>query len=230
MSSSSQGQASLLRVLQSKNETRAFYDKISDFYDLLAEHSEAPVREAGLEILKASGNEIVLEIGCATGHSLVQLAKAVPPGGAVFGLDLSERMLRLSAGLLRSEKLTDTVSLVCGDAVRLPFAAGTLDAIFMSFTLELFDTPEIPAVLRECRRALKVNGRIVVVAISKEGPAGAVLEAFEWTHRHFPNLLDCRPIFVRRALEEAGFKVGTAASMNMWVPVELVQGTKTCKP
>jgi hypothetical protein len=30
-------------VLQSKNETRAFYNKISGVYDLLAESSEGPV-------------------------------------------------------------------------------------------------------------------------------------------------------------------------------------------
>src|ERR1019366_9952218 len=43
-----QHQASVLRVLQTKDETRAFYDKISGVSDLLAEHSEGPVRQTGL--------------------------------------------------------------------------------------------------------------------------------------------------------------------------------------
>jgi hypothetical protein len=34
----------ILRVFQSKAETKVFYDKISHVYDLLAEHSEGPVR------------------------------------------------------------------------------------------------------------------------------------------------------------------------------------------
>ena len=63
-----------------------------------------------------------------------------------------------------------------------------MDGIFMSFTLELFDTPDIPRVLAECNRVLKPGGRLVVVGMSKEGPQGLLIRAFEWTHQHFPNL------------------------------------------
>ena len=40
-----------LRVLQTKSETKAFYDKIAKVYDLLSEHSERPMREVGLKML-----------------------------------------------------------------------------------------------------------------------------------------------------------------------------------
>ena len=99
----------------------------------------------------------------------------------------------------------------------------------MSFTLELFDTPEIPRVLAECQRVLRPGGRVVVVAVSKvanKGTPGLVLKAFEWTHRHFPNLMDCRPIFVSRALEAAGFRVAEKRIEHMWVPVEIVMAVK----
>ena len=73
---------------------------------------------------------------------------------------------------------------------------------------------------------LRRGGRIVVVGISKEGKQGWVLRAFEWTHRHFPNLMDCRPIYIRRALESAGFQIEDATIDSMWVPVEIVLGMK----
>jgi demethylmenaquinone methyltransferase/2-methoxy-6-polyprenyl-1,4-benzoquinol methylase len=92
----------------------------------------------------------------------------------------------------------------------------------MSFTLELFGTTEIPQVLSECRRVLKPNGRLGVVSISKEGERGMVVKAFEWTHRHFPNLMDCRPIYTQRALESAGFHIHEVKLESMWVPVEIV--------
>ncbi len=91
---------------------------------------------------------------------------------------------------------------------------------------KLFDTPDIPKVLAECKRVLRPGGRIVVVAVSKEGKEGFVLHAFEWTHRHFPNLMDCRPIYVRRALQATGFAVDESLTESMWVPVEIVRGRK----
>lgn len=220
-------QGSVLRVLQSKEETRAFYDKISGVYDVLAEHSEGPVRQTGLDKLALVPGERVLEIGYGTGHCLVQLAKAVGPEGKVFGIDLSEGMRAQARIRLQKEHLVDRVELSSGDATHLPYPGGSMDAVFMSFTLELFDTPEIPQVLAECRRALRIGGRIGVVAITKEAKEGFAVEAYEWTHQHFPNLLDCRPIFVRRALEAAGLSIKDATITMMWVPVEIVVAEKT---
>jgi ubiquinone/menaquinone biosynthesis C-methylase UbiE len=221
-----QPQDGVLRVLQSKDETRAFYDKISGVYDLLAEHSEGPVRQTGLEKLALAPAEQALEIGYGTGHCLVQLAEAVGPGGKVFGIDLSAGMRALARERLEKEHLLSRVELSCGDATHLPYPDGSMDAVFMSFTLELFDTPEIPRVLAECKRVLRAGGRIGVVAITKEGREGFAVEAYEWTHQHLPNLLDCRPIFVRRALEDAGFSIRDATIAKMWVPVEVVIAEK----
>ena len=189
----------VLRVLQTKSETKAFYDKIAKVYDLLSEHSERPMREAGLRLLAAAPGEHVLEIGFGTGHILAELANAVGPTGRVFGIDISENMLAHARDLLSGKGLLDRVSLDCGDAESLPYGDDSMDGIFMCFTLELFDTPDIPKVLAECKRVLRPGGRIVVVAVSKEGKEGFVIHAFEWTHRHFPNLMDCRPIYARRA-------------------------------
>lgn len=219
-------QPEVLRVLQTKDETKAFYNKISKVYDLLADHSEEPVRRAGLEMLNARPGEKVLEIGFGTGHCLVVMARAVGPTGKVYGIDLSEEMLKLAQENLEKEGLADRVELICGDAAELPYPSETMDAIFMSFTLELFDTPEIPSVLAECKRALRPGGRIVVVGMSKEGEGGIVLQVFEWTHKHFPNFLDCRPIFVRQALEDAGFRIERVDRRTMWVPVEIALAVK----
>ena len=212
----------VLRVLQSKDERKAYYDKLAGVYDLLAERSEQPMRNLGLALLAAKPGERVLEIGPGTGHCLVQLANAVGPEGRVFGIDLSEKMVTAAQELIEREGLADRVSLTCGDAESLPYDDDSLDAIFMSFTLELFDTPEIPRVLSSCRRVLSSGGRLVSVSVSREGSPGVMLQAFEWTHRHFPNLMDCRPIYVRRALEAAGFQISESRTESMWVPVEIV--------
>lgn len=220
------GQEDVLRVLQSKEETRAFYNKISKVYDLLSERTEQPVRERGLVLLAAKAGERVLEIGFGTGHSLAALAEAVGPSGTVYGIDISDGMLHQARELLEHNGLADRVELQCADATILPYDSEIMDGVFMSFALELLDTPEIPKLLDQCRRVLRPGGRIVVVGMSKAGKDGLIVRAFEWTHQHFPNFLDCRPIFVRRALEAAGFSIDNSELTHLWVPVEIVRGTK----
>jgi demethylmenaquinone methyltransferase/2-methoxy-6-polyprenyl-1,4-benzoquinol methylase len=212
----------VLPVLQTKDERRSFYDKIAGVYDLLADKSERPMREMGLNLLDAQAGEHILEIGFGTGHCLVELARTVGADGRVYGIDISPKMLQRANELLQDHGLDTRVELQEGDAEQLPYQTDSLDAIFMSFTLELFDTPEIPGLLSECKRVLKPDGRLGVVAISKEGERGMVVKAFEWTHRHFPNLMDCRPIYAQKSLEAAGFYIEEAKVEHMWVPVEIV--------
>lgn len=214
--------ADVLRVLQSKEEIRAYYNKISGVYDRLAERSEAPVREEALRLLDPWPGERLLEIGFGPGHSLVEMAHRVKPGGRVHGVDISDGMCDHALELLTREACRDTVELHRADAVDLPFEDHSIDGVFMSFTLEIFDTPEIPKVLAGCLRVLRAGGRLVVVSVSRTEPANPMVRVFEWTHRHFPNLLDCRPIYARQAVEAAGFEIITSAVRHMWVPVEVV--------
>jgi ubiquinone/menaquinone biosynthesis C-methylase UbiE len=220
-------QPPVLPVFQSRAQTKAFYNKISRFYDALSDRSEAPVRKAGVDLLKPREGERILEIGFGTGHTLVALAKAVGSKGMVFGLDLSDQMVRLAKKDLAEAGLIDRARLRRGDAMQLPYSTDTMDAVFMSFTLELFDTPEIPKVLSECKRVLKTEGRIVVVGMSKEGEHEPLIGVFEWAHKHFPNFIDCRPIYVREALEKADFRIHKAVKKHMWIPVEIILGAKS---
>jgi demethylmenaquinone methyltransferase/2-methoxy-6-polyprenyl-1,4-benzoquinol methylase len=217
-------------MMLSRAETKALYDKIAKVYDLMSEHTEGPVREAGLRMLAPRAGETVLEIGFGTGHALVWLARAVGPPGKVHGIDLSDGMLAVTESLVRHEGVADRVELRTGDATDLPYPADSMDAVFMSFTLELFDTPEIPVVLGQCRRVLKTGGRIVVVSMSKEGKHGLIYEAYEWTHRHFPNFVDCRPILVSQAVAAAGFQVTEKQNVQIWVPMQIVRAGKITEP
>ncbi len=219
-------EAGVLRIFQSKEETKSYYNKIAKVYDLLAEHSEQPMREKGLQKLAAQPGERVLEVGFGTGHSVVELAQAVGPTGKVLGVDISDEMVALTSKLLQEKGLADRVELTCGDAEALPYEDNSLDGIFTSFTFELFDTPEIPKALAEWKRVLKPGGRLAIVALSKEGKQGMIMKAYEWTHKHFPNLMDCRPVYVRRAIEAAGFEIKESDIEHMWVAVEIVLASK----
>lgn len=215
------------RVTRSKESARASYNRMSRFYDLLAGSSERKFIEIGLKKLAVREGEKVLEIGFGTGHALVSLAQAVGEKGKVYGIDISDEMLRLSHERLRKSGLAERVHLKRGDAAKLPLDSESFDAVFMAFTLELFDTPQIPIVLAECQRLLRRGGRICVVSISKKGKDGLMMRLYEWAHRHLPAYVDCRPIYLRETLEDAGFQILDCEIMTMWgLPVEILLGVK----
>jgi len=114
------------------------------------------------------------------------------------------------------------ISLLCGDGASLPVKSASVDLLLMSFTLELFDTPEIPQVLAECQRVLHPGGRMCVVSLSRE-PLNWPVRLYEWFHEHWPSAVDCRPIYARQALEQAGFDIVQVRRDVMWgLPVEIV--------
>ncbi len=220
--------ASIRRVNRSKEDARASYNRLSRWYDAIAGSTEKKYRDWGLEKLSARPGETILEIGFGTGHCLMSLAKAVGPKGQVVGLDISDGMLSIARARLQAHGLNDHVDLHLGDAAKLDFINdASLDGVFMSFTLELFDNPEIPGVLQECHRILKPGGRLAVVSMTKSNPPGLAVRMYEWFHEHMPNYADCRPIFARQAMEQARFHIQDVSVSSMWgLPVEIVLGRK----
>lgn len=214
------------RVNRSKEDARASYNRLSRWYDVIAGSTEKKYRDWGLQKLSAQPGERILEIGFGTGHCLVTLAKAVGSEGRVLGVDISDGMLAIARERLQKEELSERVELHLGDAANLNFIeAGSLDGVFMSFTLELFDNPEIPRVLQECQRMLRSGGRLAVVSMTKTNPPGLAVRMYEWFHDHMPNYADCRPIFARQAIEQSGFAIQDVDGSSMWgLPVEIVLG------
>jgi ubiquinone/menaquinone biosynthesis C-methylase UbiE len=215
------------RVNRTKDEARAAYNRISRRYDALAGSSERRFINTGLQSLAAAKGEIALEIGFGTGHAILALARAVGNAGRVYGIDISDGMLKITQERIEKAGLAGRVELRRGDATQLPFEADFFDAVFMSFTLELFDTPDIPKVLRECCRVLRAGGRLCVVAMAMDEQPGLMLRLYEWAHEKLPRYVDCRPIFVMQEIADAGFPVINATRTSMWgLPVEIVLAEK----
>lgn len=217
---------SIARVRRSVQDARRAYNRLSRWYDALANASEGPLRDRGLRALAAQPGERVLEIGFGTGHALVSLAHSVAPSGYVVGVDISDGMAAVAARRLAEADCAGRVALA--DGARLPFAAGSFDAVFMSFTLELFDTPLLPSVLASCGEVLRSSGRLCVVALAKD-PHGDALPArlYELAHRTLPRWVDCRPIFVRPLLHACGFHIVASFRHTMWgLPVDVVLARK----
>lgn len=200
---------------------------MSRSYDLFAGNFEKRLRNLALERLGVTSGEAVLEIGFGTGHSLERIATAVGEEGRVCGVDLSAGMLAVSRERLAKAGLLERVELHCGDAAHLPYPDGEFAAAFMSFTLELFDTPEILVVLGEIKRVLKPGGRLGLVSLSREDGTPLMLRVYEWLHQRLPQYIDCRPIYVEQALNEAGFRIAHSESEGLWgLPAKIAVGMR----
>lgn len=214
------------RVTRSRQAARAAYDRLSRWYDWFSGSEEAFNRRA-LDMLDPRPGERVLEVGCGTGHTIAALAAR---GCRAYGVDLSLGMARAARSRLRRKKLLADTCLGLADAARLPYAPACFDLAFCAFTLELFDTPEISAVLNEMRRVLRPGGRVGVVALSLPERPGGMVRVYEWFHRALPAVVDCRPIPTAWLLRQNGFQVRQMECQNMWgLPVDMVVG-ENCFP
>jgi demethylmenaquinone methyltransferase/2-methoxy-6-polyprenyl-1,4-benzoquinol methylase len=214
-------------VTRSKDAARRAYDRLSGIYDLLAGSSETPLSKLGLQMLAIKKGEQVLEIGCGTGKALAWITEQVADEGYVHGLDLSTGMLHQAMRRLAKMGCAGRSVLLEGDGALLPYRGNSFNAIFLSFTLELFDTPEISCVLSECMRVLLPGGRLGVVAMHQPARPNRIIRLYEWFHKHYPAYADCRPIHAGDLVRNAGFTLEKQAIKSMWgLPVEILVARK----
>ena len=102
----------------------------------------------------------VLDVACGPGNFTRSFANAVGPGGLAVGIDASPTMLARGGEELRRAD-PGNLTLIRGDATRLPFTDGGFDACCCFAALHLFADPF--AGLDEMRRVLAPGGRIALM-------------------------------------------------------------------
>ncbi|MCJ7669917.1 MAG: class I SAM-dependent methyltransferase [Dehalococcoidia bacterium] len=201
-------QGEMLGVPVRSEDIKKSYGVMSRFYALAEGIFERGLRRKGLHLLSVTPSEVVLEVGVGTGYSLKEIANFVGENGKAHGIDVTPQMLELTRKRLKKAGFMDRVELYEGDARRMPYQNGKFDAVYMASTLELFDTPDIPVVLNEVKRVLKPSGRLGVASLTKEGREGSLfIRFYEWLHQKVPKYANCRPIYVEKLLEDAGYQI-----------------------
>jgi ubiquinone/menaquinone biosynthesis C-methylase UbiE len=136
-------------------------------------------------------------------------------------------MIEKTKKRLEKEGLANRAELFCGDATCLPFNESAFDAVFMSFTLEVFDTPEIPTVLAQIKKVLKPGGRLGIVAMSKENGKSVFVKVYEGIHKKCPKYLGSRPIYAEQYLIDAGYQIRSKEKIKIFrLPAEIIVAIK----
>ncbi len=131
------------------------YKKIARGYDRAVEPFVRSLRQYGLKTAPAREGMRVLEVGCGTGTNLEMYRRL---GCEVYGIDLSATML----GAAQS-KLGEEATLILGDASDMPFDDDFFDLAIAMLTLHEMPEKMRHPVLREMKRVIKKQGRILMI-------------------------------------------------------------------
>jgi demethylmenaquinone methyltransferase/2-methoxy-6-polyprenyl-1,4-benzoquinol methylase len=162
---------------------REMFDRISPTYDrmnlLMSMGRDGAWRRSAVETSGAGPGDAALDVCCGTGDLAIELRRAVGPSGRVVGLDFSPGMLAFA------ERKCPAVEWVHGDALDLPFAAGTFDAATVGFGVR--NLADLDRGFAELARVVRPGGRVVCLEMSTPP---ALIRPFSqlWTDRGVPLL------------------------------------------
>jgi SAM-dependent methyltransferase len=99
-----------------------------------------PIGNAVIERAQLSPGESVVDIGCGTGPTTIEIARRVAPGGSVTGVDLAPVLID-AARARAAQAAVANVRFVCGDAARITLEAQGFDCLHSRFGVMFFDDP-----------------------------------------------------------------------------------------
>lgn len=142
----------------------AMFDRIAPRYDLMNRVMTFGVdqtwRRCAIAALGLRSGDRVLDLACGSGDLA---AEATRRGARVMAVDFSSGMLR------RARARRIGCELVRGDALSLPLADASVDAVVSGFALRNF--VDLDTALRECARVLRPGGRIALLEVDRPGNA-----------------------------------------------------------
>ena len=168
MSGSIRGAAPAAAPDKSPDRIAGMFDAIAPRYDLLNRVLSAGIdrwwRRQAIDSLQLTGREVLVDV--ATGTADVALEACAPRRGQaraarVVGVDFARAMLALGVGKVAAAGESKNVVLVHGDAMSLPVASGSADAVTIAFGIRNVHTASVACA--EMARVLKPGGRLVIL-------------------------------------------------------------------
>jgi demethylmenaquinone methyltransferase / 2-methoxy-6-polyprenyl-1,4-benzoquinol methylase len=161
------------------------FDAIASRYDflnhLLSVGIDRRWRRRAIRSLALSGRERVLDLCTGTADLAIAARVARPPARTVVGVDFAGAMLEVGRKKLASRRLTNSVTLVRGDATRVPLADRSVDAVTIAFGIR--NVEDTAAACAEIHRVLAPGGRIAILEFAIP-TALVVRQLYLWYFNH----------------------------------------------
>jgi SAM-dependent methyltransferase len=162
--------------------------------------SHAGLTKWGLSHASIQPTDTILDVGCGGGRAIDTMAKAASEG-RVCGVDYSATSVDVARRVNAAAIEAGRVCVQQASVSALPFPAAKFDLVTAVETHYYW--PDLLSDLREVRRVLKPDGRVVLIAEAYRG------RRMDWLYRPAMRLLRARYLTVdehRAALEGAGYE------------------------
>jgi demethylmenaquinone methyltransferase/2-methoxy-6-polyprenyl-1,4-benzoquinol methylase len=145
------------------------FDAIAGRYDFLNHLLSAGIdrrwRTRAIRSLHLTGSEQVLDLCTGTADLAIAAARSRPGAAHVVGLDFAGAMLRVGHDKLQREGLLESVTLIRGDATRIPLRDESVDAVTIAFGIR--NVADMSAACREMHRVLKPGGELAILEFAR---------------------------------------------------------------
>lgn len=212
-----------MNSLSIKNITSRRFRKWSKKYDkdlfqglLFRNSHDMFIREIDSGPVKSKRH--ILDVGCGTGEFLSRLSDHADEF-ALHGVDLCSEMLDIASSKFKDKD----VNLRVGDVEKLPYEKEKFDIITCSHSFHHY--PDQKKAVSEMYRALKPNGKLMIIDCSKDSFRGRITLGFydkfvEKGTYHMP-AKELQGLF-----NAAGFKEVAQTIFNPFIPVLFTVGLK----
>lgn len=147
-----------------------------------------------------SSAQRVLDVGGGIGGPARQLAQRF--GCQVTVLDLTPEYCAVGETLTQWTRLTDKVSFVCGNALAMPFPAGSFDVVWSQHAA--MNIPDKAGLYREAARVVRPGGRLALFDVLA-GPNQPIHFPVPWASDQTFSFL-VPPDETRSLITQAGFR------------------------
>ena len=186
------------------------FDAIAPRYDLLNHLLSAGIdrrwRAKAIASLQLTGRETLIDVCTGTADVALEARRGA---ARILGVDFAGAMLALGRAKVRRAEASSRIALVRGDAMRLPAADASADAVTVAFGIRNVQEPGIGCA--EMARVLRPGGRLAILEFGMPAIPG-VAALYRW---YFSRVL---PFIGRRISGHTGAYSYLPASVGSFPP------------